>query len=174
MWVRVQTTTFSRNGTAGMVIMVENDYKVGEEVISEATKVEVMHNQVRRYLMLVIKPYVMFFEKKQEEASDAAITGTILVYDRMNNILYYLGSSYSYVYMRFSSKFKTMCDVLDAPIHVSNPVGDLVIVTHVYRACPTLFMIFQTWIHLVISYMTNFDIIVGMTWCSPLSCYVPL
>ncbi|KAH0658132.1 hypothetical protein KY289_026880 [Solanum tuberosum] len=79
------------------------------------------------------------------EASDAVITGNILVYDRMVNVLFDPGSTYSYVSVRFASKFAMICDILDAPIHVSNPVGKSVIVTHVYRACPILFKYFQTW-----------------------------
>ncbi|WMV18340.1 hypothetical protein MTR67_011725 [Solanum verrucosum] len=59
-----------------------------------------------------------------------------------------------------------ICDILDSPIHVSTPVGELVIVTHVYRACIILFMGFQTSANLVILDMTDFDIILGMTWLS--------
>ena len=51
----------------------------------------------------------------------------------------------------------------EAPIHVSTPIRESVIVTHVYHACPILFMGFQTWANLVIFYIIDFDIILGLT-----------
>ncbi|WMV42247.1 hypothetical protein MTR67_035632 [Solanum verrucosum] len=55
------------------------------------------------------------------------------------------------------------------------PAGKSIIVTHAYCVGPILFMGFQTGADLVILDMTDFDIILGMTWLSPyyavLNCY---
>ncbi|WMV46387.1 hypothetical protein MTR67_039772 [Solanum verrucosum] len=63
----------------------------------------------------------------------------------MANVLFDLGSTYFFVFVHFSSAFAMICDIVDAPIHVSTPVEKSVIVTHVYRACPILLMGFHTW-----------------------------
>ena len=70
---------------------------------------------------------------------------TILVCQWMDNVLFDPSSTYFNVSVSFASKFDMICDVLDAPIHVSTPVGVSNIATHVYHACPILFMGFQTW-----------------------------
>ena len=67
-----------------------------------------------------------------------------------------------------------ICDMLDAPYMFLPLIGELVIVTHVCRACPILFMGFQTWDDLVILDMDDFDIILGMNWLSPMSCCIKL
>lgn len=60
-----------------------------------------------------------------------------------------------------------VCDVLDYHVHMSTPVGEFVIVTHVYHSCPVLFMCFKTCVYLIILDMLDFDVILGMTWSSP-------
>ncbi|WMV47079.1 hypothetical protein MTR67_040464 [Solanum verrucosum] len=69
--------------------------------------------------------------------------------------------------VQFTLGFDANCNVIDVSIHISNPVEESVVVTHVYRVCYVLFMGCQTWTYLVILDMTDFDVILGMTWLSP-------
>ena len=96
------------------------------------------------------------------EASDAVITYTIVVCDRMVNVLFYPGSTYYHVSVCISSSFM-ICDMPDTPMHFFALVRKYVIVTYVYHACPILFMDFQTSADLVTLDMSDFDIILGMT-----------
>ena len=53
------------------------------------------------------------------------------------------------------------------PLSMFLPIGESIIVSHVYRAYPIMSMGFYTWDDLVIFYKTHSDIILGMTWLSP-------
>lgn len=64
-----------------------------------------------------------FSSKIEVEASNAVITNTILIYDQMANVLFDLGSSYSYVCVRFTSSFDMIFDILDDLFHISTPLG---------------------------------------------------
>ncbi|XP_059290318.1 uncharacterized protein LOC132043882 [Lycium ferocissimum] len=64
------------------------------------------------------------------EASDAVITSTILVYDRMASILVDSGFAFSYVSSYFAVDLDMMCDALDASIHVSTLFGDSMVSRH--------------------------------------------
>ena len=57
--------------------------------------------------------------------SNGFITCTILVFHWMANVLFDLGSTYSYVSVRFASEFYMIYDILEFVFHVSTLVGEL-------------------------------------------------
>ncbi|XP_069148227.1 uncharacterized protein [Solanum lycopersicum] len=60
----------------------------------------------------------------EAEASDAVITGIILVCHRPATVLFDPGSTYSYVSTYFAPSLDILCKSLDLSIRVSTPVGD--------------------------------------------------
>lgn len=95
------------------------------------------------------------------------IASPILFCNRIDNVLFDPGSTCSYMSVRFASDFEMFYDILDDPIHVSTPVGESLIVTHLYRACLFQFMGFQTSVYFVIFDVVDFDIISDISWFSP-------
>ncbi|XP_069147079.1 uncharacterized protein [Solanum lycopersicum] len=105
--------------------------------------------------------------RSEEEASDAVITGNLLVCDCMASVLFDPGSTFSYVSSSFANGLNLHCELLDMPIRVSTPVGESVVVEKVYRSCLVNFVGSNTYVDLVILEMDDFDVILGMTWLSP-------
>lgn len=62
----------------------------------------------------------------------------------MTTVLFDSGSNFSYVSVQFALGFELVWDVLDSPIHVSNHIGEFVIVTHAYRACFIFYVILDS------------------------------
>ncbi|WMV26669.1 hypothetical protein MTR67_020054 [Solanum verrucosum] len=92
-----------------MVIMVEGVHKVGEEEISEVVEVGVMVMQAEVQCNMVGKSSVKMI--------GLSVT-PFRARPRQRR------STYSYVSVRFASKFAMICDILDVSIHVSTPVGE--------------------------------------------------
>ena len=85
----------------------------------------------------------------------------------MASVLFDPGSTFSYVSSSFANGLNLPCKLLDMPIRVSTPVGESVIVEKVYRYCLVTFEGSNTYVHLVILEMVDFDVILGMTCLSP-------
>lgn len=56
------------------------------------------------------------------ESSNRVIIGTILVCDQMYFVLFGLGSTYSYISIKFALGINLGCDVLDSPMHSLTPI----------------------------------------------------
>ena len=56
---------------------------------------------------------------------------------------------------------------LTLPVHVSTPVGDTIVMDHMYRSCAVIIGGLETRVDLLLLSMVDFDIILGMDWLSP-------
>ncbi|XP_070026702.1 uncharacterized protein [Nicotiana sylvestris] len=105
--------------------------------------------------------------KPEAEASDAVITGTVLVCDRDTSVLFDPGSTYSYVSSYFAQCLVMPSDALGIHVYVSTPVGDSIMVDRVHRSCVIVIGGLETCVDLLLLDMVDFDIILGMDWLSP-------
>ncbi|XP_070014720.1 uncharacterized protein [Nicotiana sylvestris] len=99
-------------------------------------------------------------------AYDSVITGIIPVCHRDASVLFDPGYTYSYVSSYFSLYLGVFRDSLSSPIHMSTPMGNSIVVHHVYRSCLIVFGGFETRADLLLLSIVEFDIILGLDWLS--------
>ncbi|XP_070006074.1 uncharacterized protein [Nicotiana sylvestris] len=63
------------------------------------------------------------------------LRGIISICGRDASVLFDLGSTYSYVSSQFAHFLDIPCEPLGAPVHVSTPMGDSLVVDQIYRSC---------------------------------------
>ncbi|XP_070046505.1 uncharacterized protein [Nicotiana tomentosiformis] len=104
----------------------------------------------------------------QTEATtlDVAITSIVPVYHKDASVLFNLGSTYLYVSSYFVPYLDISRDSLSAPVYVSMPVGDSIVVDRVYRSSLVTIGDYETKVDLLLLYTVDFDVIFGMDWLS--------
>ncbi|XP_070028673.1 uncharacterized protein [Nicotiana sylvestris] len=103
----------------------------------------------------------------EAESSDVVIIGTISVCSRDASVLFDPGSTYSYMSSYFASHLVVSRDSLSVHVYVSTPIGDSIIVDHVYHSCVVTIGSLETSVDLLFLNMVNFDVILGIDWLSP-------
>ena len=86
----------------------------------------------------------------------------ILICHRPAMVLFYPGSTYSYVSTYFAPSLDILCESLDLPIRVSTPIRDSIVVDRVYQLCTATLMGYDTHADLKVLDMIDFDVILGM------------
>ncbi|XP_070004991.1 uncharacterized protein [Nicotiana sylvestris] len=113
--------------------------------------------------------------RPEAKASDTVITGMVSVCSRDASVLFDLGSTYSYVSSYFAPYLVVPRDSFSAPVYMSTPMGNSIVLDHVYRACMVVIWGLETHVDLLLLDMVDFDVILGMDWLSPyhatLDCY---
>ncbi|XP_070046242.1 uncharacterized protein [Nicotiana tomentosiformis] len=99
-------------------------------------------------------------------ASDVVITCSVSVCYRDASILFDPDSTYSYVSSYFAHFLDMPHESLVLFVHVSTPVGDIIVVDRVYRSCVVTIGGLETQVDLLLLSMVDFDVILGMEWIS--------
>ncbi|XP_015165509.1 uncharacterized protein [Solanum tuberosum] len=105
--------------------------------------------------------------RAETEVSDDVITGTILLCQQASLPLFDPSSTFSYVSVYYASRLSMMSEPLVAPLRVSNPVGESLVVDQVFRSCLVTIQGRDTRDDLILLDMVDFDVILGMDSLSP-------
>ncbi|XP_070013513.1 uncharacterized protein [Nicotiana sylvestris] len=105
--------------------------------------------------------------RPEAESSDTVITCIVLIFSRDGSVLFDLFSTYSYVSSYFASYVVVSSVSLSAPMYVSTPVGDAIVVYCVYCSCVVTIGSLETSVNPLLLDMVDFDVILGMDWLSP-------
>ncbi|XP_070045998.1 uncharacterized protein [Nicotiana tomentosiformis] len=106
--------------------------------------------------------FYAFPARPEAELSDDVITSIVPVCHRDDSVLFDPGSTYSYVSSYFASYLVVPNDSLSASVCVSTPMGDSVMVDHIYHSCVVTIGSLETSVDLLFLDMVDFDVILGM------------
>lgn len=102
--------------------------------------------------------------RPQETSSYVVITGIVPVCQRDASVVFDQGSTYSYVSSYFASYLVMPHDSLSAPVYVSTPVGDSIVVDRVYCSCVVFIWSYETRVDLLLLDKVHFNVILVMDW----------
>ncbi|XP_070041158.1 uncharacterized protein [Nicotiana tomentosiformis] len=110
--------------------------------------------------------FYAFPARTEAVASDVVITSIVPICHRDATVLFHLCSTYLYVSSYFALYLDISHDSLSALLYVSTPVGDSIIIDHVYRSCLVVIGGYETIVDILLLNMVDFDVILGMEWLS--------
>ncbi|XP_070020687.1 uncharacterized protein [Nicotiana sylvestris] len=111
--------------------------------------------------------YYVLPARTEAVASDSIITCIVQVCHRDASVLFDSSSTYFYMSSYFSMHLGVSWDSLSSPIYVSTPMGDSLVVDHVYQSYLITPSGFKIRADLLLLSMVDFDVILGMDWLSP-------
>ncbi|XP_070041475.1 uncharacterized protein [Nicotiana tomentosiformis] len=105
--------------------------------------------------------------RPEAESSDVVIRSIVPICHRDASVLFDPGSTYSHVSSYFASYMVVPRSSLSASVCVSTPVGDSVMVDHVYRSCVVTIGNLETSVDLLLLDIVDYDVILDMDCLSP-------
>ena len=99
-------------------------------------------------------------------ASGTVIEGMFLVNDWPTKILFDSGASHSFISHSFMSRLQILPHLLVDPLAVATPLGNSSMLEYVCKDCVVALDDLQFQVELIVLFMSEFDIILGMDWLS--------
>ncbi|XP_065854728.1 uncharacterized protein [Euphorbia lathyris] len=116
--------------------------------------------------------------QQDAQASNAVVTGTISVCSFDARVLIDPGATHSFVSPCFSMKFGVPPTMLDCPLSVATPIGDVLDINLAFKNCLVKVGERELLADLVLLEMLDFDVLLGMDWLASyhpsLNCYSKL
>jgi hypothetical protein len=128
-------------------------------------------------LMVQHQPGGQMFAAVQRDtgANGALVEGTFLVNDRLARIMFDSGATHSFIVHSFMLELGLRPERLEISLVISTPIGRSIVLDWVCRGVGVHFDGHQFLTDLVVLFMSDFDIILGMDWMSfhrvQLDCY---
>ncbi|CAL1388171.1 unnamed protein product [Linum trigynum] len=113
-----------------------------------------------------IQPQAFAMTRTGANVSPEVVTGMVLIHDKPIYALIDPGSTHSFVSHKFSQRMHARPELLSSNIFVKTPVGDTIVVNHVYVGCPMIVSGVTLLADLMILPIDEFDVILGMDWLS--------
>ena len=96
------------------------------------------------------------------QASNVVVISMAKVFSYDICALYDPSSTHSYVSISFASRFSRDPKLLDRSFCVAKPIGDSLLVKHVYKSCIIIIDNMETLEDLIVSKLLELDVILGM------------
>ena len=102
--------------------------------------------------------------KQDAQASNELATGTLTLFNKEAKVLFDPGATHSFVSHAFGCFSDKPPNFLKYVISVATPMGDSVMIQHVYKACKISMGEREFVVDLLPLEMCDFDVILGMDW----------
>ncbi|WP_375608914.1 retroviral-like aspartic protease family protein, partial [Bartonella sp. AC140YNZD] len=109
---------------------------------------------------------VFLLDAPEQQPDTSVVRGTVLVYNTWARVLFDTGASHSFIALSFARALGLPVDQLAQPLCVETPVGGVVTLGSVCRACDLMIFSIYLSFDLIILDMHSFDVILGMDWLS--------
>ena len=104
--------------------------------------------------------------RQEAQASNAVVTGIIIIDNLQAQVLFDPGATHSFVSKKFATSLNRSYELLESLLTVVTPIGKTMIASQMLRACPVNLGDKLVFANLILLDIADYDVILGMDWLS--------